>query len=87
MKRDRLIIVRADSNHTVTGVCRMHVQEAIATRLSIRRYADNDVSPEHMQTLFKALQLAPSANNRQNWEFVFIGDPQLKKELISEYTF
>ena len=61
----------------------MHVQDAIAARLSIRRYADATIPPEHMQTLFKALQLAPSANNQQNWEFVFVGDPQLKKSLVA----
>jgi nitroreductase len=61
----------------------MHVEEAIAARLSIRRYADTAVPAEHMQTLLKALQLAPSANNRQNWEFVFVGDPALKKKLVA----
>ena len=60
----------------------MHVHEAITTRLSIRRYATTTVSPEHMQKLLRALQLAPSANNQQNWEFVFVGDPQLKKNLV-----
>jgi nitroreductase len=35
-----------------------------------------------MDTLFRALQLAPSASNRQNWEFIFVGDPDLKRDLI-----
>ena len=60
----------------------MNVQEAIATRLSIRQYAETSISPEHMQTLFKALQLAASANNQQNWEFVFVKDPKLKRKLV-----
>ena len=34
-----------------------------------------------MGILLKALQLAPSANNRQNWEFVFVSDPDLKQRL------
>jgi len=60
----------------------MKVQEAIASRLSIRRYAEASIPADHMQTLFTALQLAPSANNRQNWEFIFVGDPDLKRRLI-----
>jgi nitroreductase len=60
----------------------MNVQTAIATRLSIRRYTETAIPTAHMQTLFKALQLAPSANNQQNREFVFAGDPQVKKDLI-----
>ena len=60
----------------------MHVHEAIATRLSIRRYARAAIPPDHMNTLLTALQLAPSANNQQNWEFVFVGDPELKRKLV-----
>ena len=60
----------------------MQVQEAIQKRLSIRRYADASIPAEHLETLFKALQLAPSANNSQNWEFVFAEDPDLKQRLV-----
>lgn len=61
----------------------MQVKEAIASRLSIRRYAQASIPPEHLQLLFQALQLAPSANNYQNWEFVFVSDPALKQRLSS----
>jgi len=61
----------------------MHVQEAIAGRLSIRRYSESSIPPEHMRLLFQALQLAPSANNYQNWEFVFVDDADLKQRLIN----
>jgi len=60
----------------------MQVKEAIASRLSIRRYAQKSIPPEHMHILFQALQLAPSANNYQNWEFVFVSDTGLKKDLV-----
>jgi nitroreductase len=35
-----------------------------------------------MNILFEALQLAASANNYQNWEFVFVSDPDLKQKLV-----
>ena len=60
----------------------MTVQEAIQKRLSIRRYADASIPAEHMDSLFKALQLAASANNYQNWEFVFANDPEVKQRLV-----
>ena len=60
----------------------MQVQEAIQTRLSIRRYTDISIPAEHMDILFKALQLAASANNYQNWEFVFVRDPEVKQKLV-----
>lgn len=60
----------------------MQVKDAIQTRLSVRRYAGTAIPDDDMQVLFKALQFAPSANNLQNWEFVFVGDPELKRDLI-----
>jgi len=60
----------------------MYVKEAISNRLSIRQYAEQSIPFEHMETLFKALQLAPSASNRQNWEFIFVGDLDLKRRLV-----
>jgi len=60
----------------------MQVQEAIQERLSIRQYEDDPIPNEHMEILFRALQLAPSANNSQNWEFVFVNDPDVKQKLV-----
>ena len=60
----------------------MQVREAIANRLSIRRYAGTTVPRKDMESLLKALQLAPSANNAQNWEFVFVEDPKVKSRLV-----
>lgn len=61
---------------------KMEVKEAIAGRLSIRRYAKSSVPSEHLETLLKALQLAPSANNGQNWEFIFVEDAAIKHRLV-----
>jgi nitroreductase len=61
----------------------MDVKEAIAKRLSIRQYAELSIPVDHMETLLRALQLAPSAGNRQNREFVLVGDPKLKQSLVA----
>ena len=60
----------------------MKVQEAIKARLSIRRYADALIPDKDIKILLKALQLSPSANNSQNWEFIFVRDAGLKQTLI-----
>ena len=59
----------------------MDVKEAVAERRSIRQYAETPIPEEHMEDLFKALQLAPSASNLQNWEFIFVRDPHIKQHL------
>jgi hypothetical protein len=40
------------------GEIKMEVKEAITSRLSIRRYAESSILPEHMETLFRALERA-----------------------------
>jgi nitroreductase len=50
----------------------MDVQEAIRTRRSVRRYKSQEVSKEIILDLLKAAGLAPTATNRQPWEFVVI---------------
>ena len=60
----------------------MRVKEAVAERRSIRQYAETSIPQEHMEVLFKALQLAPSASNLQNWEFIFVRDPHIKQHLV-----
>ena len=61
----------------------MDVKDAITSRNSIRRYTESVIPEEELSDLFRALQMAPSASNGQNWEFVFVGDRGLKKRLVS----
>jgi len=63
----------------------MQVQKAITSRLSIRQYAETSISHEHMEILFRSLQLAPSASNRQNWGFVFVSDSDIKHPIDPYY--
>lgn len=52
----------------------MDALEAIFTRRSIRTFAEQAVSDEHIETLLRAGMAAPSAGNQQAWEFVVIDD-------------
>jgi nitroreductase len=48
----------------------MDVMAAIRTRRSVRKYKNTSVPKELVQELLEAANLAPSATNRQPWEFV-----------------
>lgn len=50
----------------------MEALEAIMKRRSIRRYTDKPVTDETVRTLLEAAMTAPSANNKQPWQFVVI---------------
>lgn len=50
------------------------VLENIATRKSVRSYTDEPVSDEMIEKLLRAAMAAPTAMNRQPWEFIVLKD-------------
>lgn len=67
----------------------MEVQDAIKARRSVRRYKKDPVSKETILELLRAASLAPSAVNRQPWEFVVVHRSyldQLDKVLGESFT-
>ncbi len=59
----------------------MTVLEAIKTRRSVRAYATRPIPPDVLRRCRDALRWAPSACNYQPWRFVFVAEPQLRREL------
>lgn len=57
----------------------MDVKTAIRTRRSVRKYQSTPVPKEIVLELLEASNLAPSATNRQPWEFVVINRSYLDR--------
>ncbi len=53
----------------------------LKTRRSIRKYKDQPVEKEKIQKCLEAAQWAPSASNKQPWEFLIVTDEQVRKKL------
>lgn len=53
----------------------------ILSRVSVRRYTDVPVTDEEITAILHAAMSAPSAVNRQPWEFFIVDDPELLKRL------
>jgi len=64
----------------------METLEAIKTRRSVRRFADQAVEPEKLQAVLEALRQAPSWSNLQCWSLVVVEDQQVR-DRISELSF
>ncbi|MCX6644967.1 MAG: nitroreductase family protein [bacterium] len=62
----------------------MDIIEALMTRRSIRKYTDKPVDDEQIETILKAAMYAPSASNRQPWQFIVIKDRALLDK-VSEW--
>lgn len=59
----------------------MKVLEAIAERRSIRSFSSQPVEEEKLLRVLEAGRLAPSARNMQDWKFVVVKDPSIRRRL------
>jgi nitroreductase len=59
----------------------MNVKEAILTRRSIRKYKPEPVKEKDLKVILEAARQAPSAGNKQPWEFVIVKDQETKTKL------
>jgi nitroreductase len=59
----------------------MDVLDAIRTRKSVRSYLDKPVEDDKLNAILNAWRLAPSAANRQEWRFVIVRDPVIRKRI------
>jgi len=59
----------------------LSVPEAIATRRSIRKYTDQAVPQQDLDTILQLAGLAPSAWNIQPWRFAVVTNPEVKAQL------
>ena len=60
----------------------MTLMEAIKGRRSIRVYAQKPIEKEKIEAVLEAARLAPSARNRQKWQFIVVTDPDLKDKML-----
>lgn len=67
---------------TVVSSEGMGALENIMTRTSVRSYTDQPVSEEQVEIMLKAAMAAPTAGNKQPWEFIVINDKELLAALV-----
>ena len=60
----------------------MKTADAIRSRRAIKHYdADHDMTEEEVHELLSLAVLSPTAFNIQNWRFVVVADPALRKQI------
>jgi nitroreductase len=55
--------------------------ELLRNRRSIRKYTDKSIEPEKIELLKEAVLRSPSSRNFDPWEFIFVNDRGLLKQL------
>lgn len=60
----------------------MNVGQAIETRRSVKAYdPDHRMTEAEIEKLIAGAMLSPTAFNIQNWRFVLVGNPELRKQI------
>jgi nitroreductase len=62
----------------------MDFYEIITTRRAIRKYKSDPIPEEVLEKLYKALQAAPSGNNREPYHFIFVTDSKTLKDIAAK---
>jgi nitroreductase len=55
--------------------------DAIRSRRNVRSYAEEAITPEHLDRILEAGRRTPSAGNQQAWDFVVCTDPKQLAQL------
>lgn len=59
----------------------MEMMEGLLTRRSVRKYTDQKIDKATLTEIIKAAQYAPTAHNRQPWEFLVVDDKEILANL------
>ncbi len=62
----------------------MELRDVIAKRRSIRKYSKRKVGQAKVRRLQKALQIAPSGGNGQNYQFIFVTDEEKRRQIAAK---
>lgn len=62
----------------------MEHSEVITKRRAIRKYKQDPIPEDKLQKLYRALQSAPTGNNRQPFKFIFVKDANLRNKIARQ---
>jgi nitroreductase len=65
----------------------MNVLEILKSRRSIRKYKSKPVEDEKIMRCLEAAQWAPSASNKQPWEFLIVKDEKMRKKFAEIHPY
>lgn len=65
----------------------MDLLELLKTRRSIRKYQNKPVEKEKIKKCLEAARWAPSASNKQPWEFMIVEEEHIRKQLAEIHPY
>ncbi|MHA1975302.1 MAG: nitroreductase family protein [Candidatus Hodarchaeales archaeon] len=65
----------------------MDTLKLLKSRRSIRKYKSTPVEEEKIQKCLEAAQWAPSASNKQPWEFMIVTNPEFRTKMAAIHPY
>ncbi|MCK5158245.1 MAG: nitroreductase family protein, partial [Candidatus Heimdallarchaeota archaeon] len=65
----------------------MDALELLKSRRSIRKYKSTPVEDEKIEKCIEAARWAPSASNKQPWEFIIVKDEKMRKKFAELHPY
>ena len=62
----------------------MEWSNIVSNRRSIRKYRPDPVEPEKLRKILEDMRMAPSAVNRQEWKFIIVTNPELRRKIAGK---
>jgi nitroreductase len=59
----------------------MEIMELLRTRRSVREFTNKAIEPEKIELLKETLLRSPTSRNNRPWEFIFVDDRELLRQL------
>lgn len=63
------------------GIIILNVFDAVKKRSSVRRFLDKPIEEAKLKVVLEAGRLAPSAKNLQEWRFILVKDPEIRRKI------
>ncbi|MDE7411305.1 MAG: nitroreductase family protein [Paramuribaculum sp.] len=76
---------QASTGGTDTITMNNDFYSGILTRASVRKYTSQEVTPGQVDSLLKAAMSAPTAVNKQPWQFVVVNERALLDSIASKF--
>lgn len=55
----------------------MDFKDIVQKRRSIRKFSDEPIAPEDLQTIIRAALMSPTSKSCRSWEFIVVDDPDM----------
>ncbi len=63
----------------------MTFKELCEARYSCRKYKAQAIEPEKLEYIKECVRLAPSAVNKQPWQFIYVTEPEMLSKIKASY--